>query len=108
MFGMANQLLAVTLVVVTAVLRELGPGPVRGGTLVPMAFVLATTGTTGYLEITGKFFAMTKEPATALRGWLNIGLDGDAPGLRRSNSPACAAAGSPWPRSRKPAAMAEA
>jgi hypothetical protein len=26
------------------------------------------------MEITGKFFAMTRVPATAVHGWLNIGL----------------------------------
>ncbi len=35
--------------------------------------MLATTSTTGYLEITGRFYA-TKVPKTALSGWLNIGL----------------------------------
>ncbi len=75
MFGMANQLLAViALAVVTAVLVNSGRARYAAVTLVPMAFVLTTTATTGYLEITGKFFAMTKVPATALRGWLNIGL----------------------------------
>ena len=75
MFGMANQLLAViALAIVTAVLVNSGRARYTPVTLVPMAFVLATTSTTGYMEITGRFFAMTKEPATALRGWLNIGL----------------------------------
>jgi carbon starvation protein len=75
MFGMANQLLAViALAIVTAVLVNAGRVRYAAVTLVPMAFVLATTSTTGYLEITGRFYEMTKAPATALRGWLNIGL----------------------------------
>ncbi len=75
MFGMANQLLAViALAVVSAVLFNSGRGRYAAVALVPMAFVLATTSTTGYLEITGRFYGMTKAPATALRGWLNIGL----------------------------------
>jgi carbon starvation protein len=75
MFGMANQLLAViALAIVTAVLVNAGRVRYAAVTLVPMAFVLATTSTTGYLEITGRFYEMTKVPATALRGWLNIGL----------------------------------
>ena len=38
-----------------------------------MLFVATTTATTGYYEITGKFWRMTQTGA-ALRGWLNIGL----------------------------------
>jgi len=38
-----------------------------------LAFVATTTSTTGYYEITGKFWKMTQSGA-ALRGWLNIGL----------------------------------
>ncbi len=75
MFGMANQLLAViALAIVTAVLVNSGRVRYAAVPLVPMAFVLATTSTTGYLEITGRFYAMTKVPKTALSGWLNIGL----------------------------------
>jgi carbon starvation protein len=75
MFGMANQLLAViALGVVTAVLVNTGRTRYAPITVIPMAFVATTTVTTGYLEITGKFLAMTKLAATALRGWLNIGL----------------------------------
>lgn len=75
MFGMANQLLAViALAIVTAVLVNAGRVRYAAVALVPMAFVLATTATTGYLEITGKFYGMTRLSATALRGWLNIGL----------------------------------
>jgi carbon starvation protein len=75
MFGMANQLLAViALAVVAAVLFNSGRAKYAAVVLLPMAFVATTTVSTGYLEITGKFHAMTKVPATALRGWLNIGL----------------------------------
>jgi carbon starvation protein len=75
MFGMANQLLAViALTIVTTVLVNAGRARYTPVTLIPLAFVATTTTTTGYLEITGRFFPMTKVPVTALRGWLNIGL----------------------------------
>jgi carbon starvation protein len=76
MFGMANQLLAViALSVVTTVLINSGRGRYAPVTLVPMLFVLTTTSTAGFYEITGKFYKMTRlDGATALRGWLNIGL----------------------------------
>ena len=37
----------------------------------------------GYLEITGRFYGMTKVPKTALTGWLNIGLTAMLVGLGR-------------------------
>jgi carbon starvation protein len=75
MFGMANQLLAViALAVVTTVLINGGRGRYAPVTLVPMLFVATTTTTTGYWEITGKFWKMVHQPATLVRGWLNIGL----------------------------------
>jgi carbon starvation protein len=74
MFGMANQLLAViALSVVTTLLVNSGRGRYAPVTLVPMLFVLATTSTTGYYEITGKFYRMVKSGAV-LKGYLNIGL----------------------------------
>lgn len=75
MFGMANQLLAViALGVVTTVLVNEGRARYTPITLIPLAFVATTTASTGYLEITGRFWRMTKAPATAVQGWLNIGL----------------------------------
>ena len=77
MFGMANQLLAVVaLAVVSTVLVNEGRGRYLPLTLVPLLFVATTTVTTGYLEITGKFWRMTRvdDDATVFRGWLNIGL----------------------------------
>jgi carbon starvation protein len=74
MFGMANQLLAViALSVVTTVLVNSGRGRYAPVTLVPMLFVLTTTSTAGYHEITGKFTNMIKA-GQVLRGSLNIGL----------------------------------
>ena len=44
-----------------------------------MLFVATTTATTGYYEITGKFWTMVRGPERArpykvVGGWLNIGL----------------------------------
>jgi carbon starvation protein len=74
MFGMANQLLAViALAVVTTAVVNSGRGRYAAVTLVPMAFVATTTATTGYYEITGKFWKMVQS-GYVVRGWLNIGL----------------------------------
>ena len=77
MFGMANQLLAViALAVVTTVIINSGRGRYAPVTLLPMLFVATTTSTTAYYEITGKFWNMTRQAETMIRGWLNIGLTG--------------------------------
>src|SRR4051812_37364550 len=74
MFGMANQLLAViALAVATTGLFNAGRGRFAPVTLLPMLFVATTTTTTGYYEITGKFWGMIKAGQVA-KGWLNIGL----------------------------------
>jgi carbon starvation protein len=74
MFGMANQLLAViALAVVTTGLFNAGRGRYAPVTILPMLFVATTTTTTGYYEITGKFWGMI-QAGQAARGWLNIGL----------------------------------
>ena len=74
MFGMANQLLAViALAVVTTVMINSGRGRYAAVTLLPMVFVATTTATTGYFEITGKFWTMV-QTGSVVRGWLNIGL----------------------------------
>ena len=75
MFGMANQMLSViALAVATTVLFNAGKGRYAAATLVPMAFVAATTTAAGYGEITGKYWGWTRAPETALKGYLNIGL----------------------------------
>ena len=76
MFGMANQLLAViALAVVTTGLVNAGRGRYAAVTLLPLVFVATTTSTTGYYEITGKFWNMVKAgQGEVIRGWLNIGL----------------------------------
>jgi len=82
MFGVANQLLAVVaLAVATTAIVNAGRARYAAVTVLPMIFVAATTTTAGYLEITGKFARMTRDPATALKGWLNIGLTAALLGL---------------------------
>jgi carbon starvation protein len=71
---MANQLLAViALAVVTTVMINAGRGRYAAVTLLPMLFVATTTATTGYYEITGKFWTMVRT-GSPVKGWLNIGL----------------------------------
>ncbi|OJW22655.1 MAG: carbon starvation protein A [Planctomycetales bacterium 71-10] len=74
MFGLANQLLAViALAVVTTALFNSGRGRYAWTTILPMAFVVATTATAAYYEISGKFLGMVRA-GEVVRGWLNIGL----------------------------------
>ena len=82
MFGIANQLLAViALGVVTTVLVNAGKARYAAVTLLPMVFVATTTSTTGYYEITGKFWKMIQSGAV-VRGLAQHRPDRDAPGLR--------------------------
>ena len=75
MFGVANQLLAViALAVATTITINAGRARYAWATLLPMAFVATTTTTAGVMEITGKFSRMTLEPATRIKGYLNISL----------------------------------
>ena len=75
MFGVANQLLAViALAVATTITINSGRARYAWTTLLPMAFVATTTTTAGLREITGKFAKMTQNPATVVKGYLNIGL----------------------------------
>ncbi|MBX6314946.1 MAG: carbon starvation protein A [Isosphaeraceae bacterium] len=75
MFGMANQLLSlIALAVVTTVLINSGRRKYAAVTALPMCFVASTTMTAGYYEVTGKFYKMYLDPATRLKGALNIGL----------------------------------
>jgi len=75
MFGVANQLLAVVaLSVATTAIVNSGRARYAWVTVLPMGFVATTTTTAGFLEITGKFARMARNPETFLKGWLNIGL----------------------------------
>jgi carbon starvation protein len=73
MFGIANQLLAViALSLVTTLLVNRGKAKYAWVTLLPMAFVTATTMTAGYQLIDFWSVALLPNPATAAMGVLNI------------------------------------
>jgi carbon starvation protein len=73
MFGIANQLLAViALCVVTTVLINRGQAKYAWVTLLPMAFVTATTMTAGYQLIHRWSVTLVPNQETALKGVLNI------------------------------------
>lgn len=75
MFGLANQLLSlIALAIVTTVMINAGKVHYAAVTLIPLAFVAATTMTAGYWEITGPFYGLYLEPATRIKGILNIAL----------------------------------
>ena len=82
MFGIANQLLAViALAVVTTVMFNSGRGRYCPITLLPMAFVIASTMTAGYQMITGRFWVdmvqqgeRLQNTALVVKGYLNIGF----------------------------------
>jgi carbon starvation protein len=77
MFGLANQLLAlIALVLVATVLFNTGRGRYAAVVLLPACWVAATTGTTAYLEVTGKYAGWIRsgDPALVFKGYLNSGL----------------------------------
>jgi carbon starvation protein len=77
MFGMANQLLAlIALVIVSTCLVNSGKARYAPLTLLPALFVATTTLTAAYLEVTRTYWPWVKEPATRMKGYLNIGLTG--------------------------------
>ena len=72
MFGTANQLLAgIALCVGTTVIINMGKAKYAWVTLVPMAFVMATTLSAGWLNITQNFIPMTQKQGLALQGYVN-------------------------------------
>lgn len=75
MFGIANQLLAgIALCVGTTVIIHSGRARYAWVTLLPLTFVGTTTLSAGFLAIRDNFLALTRDPATATRGWVNAGL----------------------------------
>jgi carbon starvation protein len=77
MFGLANQLLALTaLAVVSAVLINEGKCKYLPVTILPMLFVASTTLSAAYGEITGKYLPWISQasPALRLKGYLNSAL----------------------------------
>jgi carbon starvation protein len=72
MFGTANQLLAaVALAVATSAIINAGKTQYVWVTLLPMLFVATTTLTAGWLNVADNFFPLTKNPATAMQGYVN-------------------------------------
>jgi len=72
MFGTANQLLAgIALCVGTTFIISLGRVKYAWVTLVPMAFVMATTLSAGWMNITHNFLPLTKKEGFALQGYIN-------------------------------------
>ena len=75
MFGMANQLLSVlALAVVTTVLVRSGKKKYAFVTALPMLFVASTTTSAAYHEIADRYVPWLRDPATYLKGCLNIAL----------------------------------
>ncbi len=73
MFGTANQLLAgIALCVGTTFIIKLGRAKYAWVTLVPMAFVMATTLTAAWLNITKNYIPLAGKEGFALQGYVNI------------------------------------
>jgi carbon starvation protein len=72
MFGTANQLLAgIALCVGTTFIIKLGRVKYAWVTLVPMAFVMATTLSAGWMNITQNFLPLAKKEGFAAQGYVN-------------------------------------
>lgn len=77
MFGTANQLLAgIALCVGTTVIINMGRAKYAWVTLVPMAFVMATTLSAGWMNITQNFIPMTQKEGLVFQGYVNSILTG--------------------------------
>jgi carbon starvation protein len=75
MFGTANQLLAgVALAVATSAIINAGRARYVWVTLIPMLFVTITTLIACWINITDNFYPLTKVPASALQGWINVAM----------------------------------
>ncbi|MFI5324016.1 MAG: carbon starvation protein A, partial [Thermodesulfobacteriota bacterium] len=73
MFGTANQLLAgIALCVGTTFIIRLGRAKYAWVTLVPMAFVMATTLSAAWLNITKNFIPLTRKEGFTVQGYVNI------------------------------------
>jgi carbon starvation protein len=72
MFGTANQLLAcVALCVATTAIINAGKIRYVWVTLLPLLFVAVTTLTASWLNIVTNFLPLTRNPATAVQGYIN-------------------------------------
>ncbi|HET7289890.1 MAG TPA: carbon starvation protein A [Thermodesulfobacteriota bacterium] len=73
MFGTANQLLAgIALCVGTTFIIKLGRAKYAWVTLVPMAFVMATTLTAAWLNIKNNYIPLTQKAGFTVQGYVNI------------------------------------
>ncbi|MEM4407911.1 MAG: carbon starvation protein A [Candidatus Caldarchaeum sp.] len=72
MFGTANQLLAgIALCVGTTLIINMGKARYAWVTLFPMVFVMVTTLSAGWLNITQNFIPLTRKEGGALHGYVN-------------------------------------
>ncbi|HEX9665383.1 MAG TPA: carbon starvation protein A [Thermodesulfobacteriota bacterium] len=72
MFGTANQLLAgIALCVGTTFIINLGKVRYAWVTMAPMAFVMATTLTAGWMSIKDNFLPLSKQEGFAIQGYVN-------------------------------------
>ncbi len=73
MFGTANQLLAgIALCVGTTFIIKLGRARYAWVTIVPMTFVMATTLTAAWLNITDNYIPLTRKEGFEVQGYVNI------------------------------------
>ncbi len=72
MFGTANQLLAgIALCVGTTFIINIGKARYAWVTIIPMAFVMATTLTASWLNITENFLPLARREGFAIQGYVN-------------------------------------
>ena len=72
MFGTANQLLAgIALCVGTTFIINIGKARYAWVTIIPMAFVMATTLSASWLNITDNFLPLAKRDGFAIQGYVN-------------------------------------
>ncbi len=72
MFGTANQLLAgIALCVGTTFIINIGKARYAWVTIIPMAFVMATTLSASWLNITDNFLPLAKREGFAIQGYVN-------------------------------------
>ncbi|MDE2491102.1 MAG: carbon starvation protein A [Elusimicrobia bacterium] len=75
MFGIANQLLAgIALSVATTALVNGGKARYAWVTGLPFLFVIVTTLDGGFLSVRDNYLPLTRQPATAVLGWINTGV----------------------------------
>jgi carbon starvation protein len=72
LFGIANQLLAgVGLAIGTTMLINMGRAKYVWATMAPLCFVTVATMTAGYLSVRDNFWPLTRNPETAVTGYVD-------------------------------------